>query len=259
MKQDARRFGVPFLNPCVNRSLERCRPEVGSVRVGLEFIKDVGLKGAQLIVAERERGGLYKDPSDLVRRTGMKTEAIQSLALAGAFDGLVSNRRQALWNAGLGVLPGRKSQPALPLTISGQAAQLPDFSDFERMAGEYRVLGIYPDGHLMQFVRPGLDRRVLPTTAIEHQEEGTEVWVAGWPVARQHPRGQHSTVFVTIEDEEGDTQLIVWPPVFERCKQQLRSQVILARGHVSHRRQRRHRHRLPSAGHRPAGSYARRP
>ena len=96
-------------------------------------------------------------------------------------------------------------------------------------------MGIYPRGHLMQFVRPGLDPRVLPTTAIEHQEEDTEVWVAGWPVARQHPRGQHSTVFVTVEDEEGDTQLIIWPPVFERCKSQLRSQVILARGLVSHR------------------------
>ena len=235
LKQDARRFGVPFLNPCVNRSLERCRPEDGSVRVGLEFIKEVGPKGAQLIVAERERGGLYREPSDLVRRTGLKAPAIQSLALAGAFDGLVSNRRQALWNAGLGVLPGRKSQPALPLTTAGQAPQLTDFTAFERMAGEYRVLGIYPGGHLMQFVRPGLDPRVLPTTAIEHQEEGTEVWVAGWPVARQHPRGQHSTVFVTIEDEEGDTQLIVWPPVFERCKRQLGSQVILARGLVSHR------------------------
>ena len=236
LKQDARRFGVPFLTPCVNRSLERCRPEDGSVRMGLEFIKDVGGRGAQLIVAERDRGGLYQDPSDLVRRTGLKPQAIQSLVQSGAFDGLVFNRRQALWNAGLDVRPGRPGhtvQAALPLTTADQAPQLPDFTDFERMAGEYRVMGIYPSGHLMQFVRPGLESRVLPTTAIEHQEEGTEVWVAGWPVARQHPRGQHGTVFVTVEDEEGDTQLIIWPPVFERCKRQLRSQVILARGKVS--------------------------
>ena len=57
--------------------------------------------------------------------------------------------------------------------------------------------------------------------------------VAGWPVARQHPKGQEGTVFVTIEDEAGDTQLIIWPPVFERCKRQLRGHVILARGTVS--------------------------
>ena len=236
LKQDARRFGVPFLNPCVNRSLERCRPEEGSVRMGLEFIKDVGGRGAELIVAERERGGPYTDPSDLVRRTGLKPQAVQSLAQAGAFDGLVSNRRQALWNAGLDVRPGRPGpvvQPALPLATVEHAPELPDFTDFERMAGEYRVMGIYPSGHLMQFVRPGLDPRVLPTTAIDSLEDGTEVLVAGWPVARQHPRGRHGTVFVTIEDEEGDTQLIVWPPVFERCKRQLSSQVILARGTVS--------------------------
>ena len=235
LKQDARRFGVPFLNPCVNRSLERCRPEEGSVRMGLEFIKDVGRRGAGAIVAERERGGPYRDPSDMVRRTGLKPQSIQSLVYAGAFDGLVSNRRQALWNAGLDTCTSRNGQPALLLTTVDQAPQLPDFTDFERMAGEYRVMGIYPGGHLMQFVRPGLDSRVLPTTAIESLEDGTEVLVAGWPVARQHPRGQHSTVFVTIEDEEGDTQLIIWPPVFERCKQQLRSQVILARGTVSRR------------------------
>ncbi|MCY4366636.1 MAG: DNA polymerase III subunit alpha [Chloroflexi bacterium] len=233
LKQDARRFGVPFLNPCVNRSLERCRPEDGSVRMGLEFIKDVGVRGAETIVTERERGGSYLSPSDLVRRTGLKPQAIQSLVQAGAFDGLVSNRRQALWNSGLDVRPGRNGQPALPMTTSDHAPQLPDFTDFERMAGEYRVMGIYPSGHLMQFVRPGLDQRVLPTTAIEFLEDGTEVLVAGWPVARQHPRGRHGTVFVTIEDEEGDTQLIVWPPVFERCKRQLSSQVILARGTVS--------------------------
>ena len=233
LKQDARRFGVPFLNPCVNRSLERCRPENGSVRMGLEFIKDVGGKGAELIVTERERGGPYLGPSDLVRRTGLKPQALQSLVQAGAFDGLVSNRRQALWNAGLDVRPGRNGQAALPLTTVDHAPSLPDFTDFERMAGEYRVMGIYPSGHLMQFVRPGLNPRVLPTTAIEHLEDGTEVLVAGWPVARQHPRGQHGTVFVTVEDEEGDTQLIIWPPVFERCKRQLRSQVILARGTVS--------------------------
>ena len=233
LKQDARRFGVPFLNPCVNRSLERCRPEDGSVRMGLEFIKDVGGKGAELIVTERERGGTYPGPSDLVRRTGLKPQAVQSLVQAGAFDALVSNRRQALWNAGLDVRPGRNGQAALPLTTVDHAPSLPDFTDFERMAGEYRVMGIYPSGHLMQFVRPGLNPRVLPTTAIEHLEDGTEVLVAGWPVARQHPRGQHGTVFVTVEDEEGDTQLIIWPPVFERCKRQLRSQVILARGTVS--------------------------
>ena len=150
--------------------------------MGLEFIKDVGVRGAELIVAERERGGPYGDPSDLVRRTGLKPQSIQSLVQAGAFDGLVSNRRQALWNSGLDVRPGRNGQPALPLTTADHAPELPDFTDFERMAGEYRVMGIYPRGHLMQFVRPGPG----PASAAHHRllSTGKRIPRCGWPAGR---------------------------------------------------------------------------
>ena len=72
-------------------------------------------------------------------------------------------------------------------------------------------MGIYPRGHLMEFVRPTLNPAVMPAAAVEQAEEGEEVLVAGWPIARQHPRGQDGTVFVTIEDETGDVQLILWP------------------------------------------------
>ena len=72
------------------------------------------------------------------------------------------------------------------------------------MAGEYRVMGIYPRGHLMAFVRPRLSDKVLPTVAVEACREGELVQVAGWPIARQHPKGRHGAVFVTIEDEHGD-------------------------------------------------------
>ena len=70
IKQDARRFGVPFLNPCVNRSDMRCVPDSGAVRLGLEIIKDVGTESAKLIVDERDRHGTYASAGDLVSRTG---------------------------------------------------------------------------------------------------------------------------------------------------------------------------------------------
>ena len=63
--------------------------------------------------------------------------------------------------------------------------------------------------------------------------DGHSVRVAGWPVARQHQRGRSGTGFVTIEDEEGDVQLIIWPKVFARYRRALGSRVILARGTVS--------------------------
>ena len=238
LKQDARRFGVPFLNPCVNRSAERCIPvnqgrEGGSVLLGLQFIRDVGPESARQIVAERERCGPYAGAGDLVRRTGLKPQAVLSLVKAGAFDGVAPNRRAALWDAGLATRPGRNGQAALPLSPEGDAPGLPDFTDYERMAGEYEVMGIYPQGHLMEFVRPGLGRHVLPTTAVYGLEEGAGALVAGWPIARQHPKGQEGTVFVTIEDEEGDVQLILWPQVFFRRRRELQSHIILAQGTVS--------------------------
>ena len=233
LKQDARRFGVPFLNPCINCSSERCIPADGSVLVGLEFIRDVGPESARLIVSERERGGLYTGAGDLVRRTGVKSQAVLSLVQAGAFDAVIPNRRTALWDAGLATRPGRNGQAALPLPLDSGAPELPDFTPYEKMSGEYEVMGIYPQGHLMEFVRPRLGRSVLRTTEVYGLEEGAEAIVAGWPIARQHPKGQEGTVFVTIEDEEGDVQLIVWPQVFARRHRQLQSQVILARGTVS--------------------------
>ena len=66
----------------------QCIPDSGSVLLGLRFIKDVGEKGAQLIVEERGRNGPYAGAGDLVRRTGLKSQAVLSLTQAGAFDGL---------------------------------------------------------------------------------------------------------------------------------------------------------------------------
>ena len=233
LKEDARRFGVPFLNPCVNRSRDRCVPDGGSVLLGLQLVKDVGAESAEAVVEERERGGPYSGAGDLVRRTGLRPAAVESLAMAGAFDDVTLNRREALWDAGLATRPSGKGQRALPVSTQDAVPELADFTDYEKMAAEYRVMGLYPRGHLMEFVRPSLGPRVLPADAVEGCGDGEEVLVAGWPIARQHPRGRHGTVFVTIEDETGDVQLILWPRVFAHCRGKLRSQVIQARGVVS--------------------------
>ena len=167
LKQDARRFGVPFLNPCVNRSRVDCVPSGDSVLLGLRFVKDVGAASAQAIVEEREQHGPYAGAADLVQRSGLKPQAVEPLVMAGAFDSLVSNRRRALWEAGLGIRPSKNGQRAFSGVVNGNVPGLPDFTAHERMAGEYRVMGIYPKGHLMEFVRPGLDPRVLPATAVD--------------------------------------------------------------------------------------------
>ena len=233
IKEDARRFGVPFLNPYINGSGVRCAPRNGSVLLGLRYIKDMGEESAKLIVEERERHGYYSGAGDLVRRTGLKPQAIHSLVMAGTFDEVSPNRRETLWDAGLPVRPPRNGQRALPLSTIDYIPDLTDFTPREKMAGEYSVMGIYPKGHVMEFVRPTLPPDVLPASDIDNLPEGEKVLVAGWPVARQHPRGMEGTVFVTIEDETGDVQLIVWPRVFAKYKRELGNHVLLARGVVS--------------------------
>ena len=74
---------------------------------------------------------------------------------------------------------------------------------------------------------------MLPSTAVCGLVEGAVALVADWPIARQHPKGQEGTVFVTVEDEQGDVQLMLWPRVFQRRRRQLQSNIILARGTVS--------------------------
>lgn len=85
----------------------------------------------------------------------------------------------------------------------------------------------------MEFVRPTLAPNVLPSTEVNALDDGAAVTVAGWPVARQHPRGRDGTVFVTIEDEFGDVQIILWPDLFARHRRELDSQVIEVSGVVS--------------------------
>ena len=233
LKEDARRFRVPFLNPCVNRSRVRCMPSDGSVLLGLKLIKDVGSEYARAIVSERGRGGLYLGAGDLVRRTGLSPAAAESLVLAGAFDAITPNRREALWDAGLSTRPSRNGQRALPASMEDGIPELSDFTAYEKMAGEYMTMGIYPRGHLMEFVRPTLGPGILPAAEVEGRCDGEEVMVAGWPVARQHPRGRNGTVFVTIEDETGDVQLILWSRIFAQFRARLRSRVIQATGQVS--------------------------
>ena len=201
--------------------------------LGLRFIKDVGEKGADRILRERKRGGAYTGAGDLARRVGLKPRAIESLVMAGAFDALTPNRRQALWEARLHPRPRGNGQAALPAATDASVPPLADFTDAEKMAAEYAALGIYPRGHLMQFVRPTLPPGVRSCADVERMADGAPAVIAGWPVARQHPKGRDGTTFVTIEDETGDAQAILWHDVHRRYRRELGSQVVVISGEVS--------------------------
>ena len=232
LKQDARRFEVRFLNPCINCSEVRCVPEGVSARLGLGMIKDIGPESAKRIVEERERHGPYADASELVRRTGLKAQGVRSLVAAGAFDALTPNRRAALWEAGLSIPSARNGQRAFPVSGAEPPPRFDDFTDYDKMVGEYRVLGIYPQGHVMEFFRARLDADVMTAAETYQAEDGQRIRVAGWPIARQHPQGADGVVFVTIEDETGDVQAIVRPQVFAQCRRALSNPLIIISGRI---------------------------
>ena len=112
---------------------------------------------------------------------------------------ITSNRREALWEVGLYARPPRNVQVTLPVSMEDSVPRLADFTLYERMVGEYRVMGIYPRGHLMEFRQANSGCRRASHGGGEGLQDGERVKVAGWPAARQHPKGRNSTVFVTIE------------------------------------------------------------
>ena len=201
------------------------------MRLGLRAVKAVGRAAADRIVRERERHGPYAGAGDLVRRTGVPPLAARALVEAGACDAVTPNRRRALWAAESAIPPARNGQRAL--AVAAAVPALADWTDDEKMRGEYRALGLYPRGHLMAFVRPTLPPDVRPTAAVAEAADGTRLRVAGWPIARQHPRGEAGTVFVTIEDESGDVQCVLWPRVFARSRHALRGPLLLVTGTVT--------------------------
>jgi error-prone DNA polymerase len=136
LKEDARRHGVPVLNPDINASVEKCvvassvldgtdgaanRNGHGveeALLVGFLNVSGIGEAAARAIVEARERGGRYTSLGDAMRRMGLQRESIENLVLAGAFDSLTSDRRSALWEVGLRYRPA----PLVRSTSNGRGA-----------------------------------------------------------------------------------------------------------------------------------------
>ena len=232
LKEDARRHGVPVLNPEINASMGKSTIEGASLLLGFLHVRGVGGSAASAIVEARDRGGPFESLADAMGRTGLQQESIENLVMAGAFDSLAPDRRAALWEVGLRYRPVAEQQ-ALEMPVEQDMARLPLLSGWESMAGEYQTMGLYPDGHLMVRLRPALGPDVLPSDEVPHVADGTEVTVAGIVIRRQRPLAK--AVFMTLEDEFGHAPVVVWPKVYERYRLVLREPVVKVRGVVSRR------------------------
>ena len=236
LKQDARRLGLRVAHPDVNRSELLCTSEGDdTLRLGLTFVKGVDARLGETLLRAREAGG-FADLSDLLARSGLPREALENLARAGAMDALLdfTDRRSVLWQVGAGYASGvRRGQLALPLPAADAPNAVTRQGWAERMLDEYAMLGLCPDGHVMELVRPQLGPEVLTSDRLFGCRDGDVVRVAGRVVRRQRPLA--AAVFLTLEDEFGLIPLAVWPAQWERLKGALRRSLVVVEGRVSRR------------------------
>ena len=229
LKQDARRLGLRVAHPDVNQSTLLCTAEGDdTLRLGLTFVKGVDNRLGETLLRARDAES-FADLSDLLARSGLSREALENLARAGAMDALpnCADQRSVLWQVGAGYVSGvRRGQLALPLPAANPPAALAGSSRARRMLDEYAMLGLCPDGHVMELLRPQLGPEVLTS-------DGDVVRVAGRVVRRQRPLA--AAVFLTLEDEFGLIPLAVWPAQWERLKGALRRSLVVVEGQVSRR------------------------
>jgi error-prone DNA polymerase len=235
--RDAQRRGVEVRGPDVNASAAKCRIEGDAVRVGLGYVRSVGEAPAEALVAERERGGPFTGVRDLAQRAPVERPALEALVASGACDGFGWPRRQLLLRLGLAPRSvsvgagGEERQLALPLGPASEIPELPEQTEWERMLADYRLTSLSVVVPPLELLRPHLPVEVRSSADLQEQPHGARVALAGLAVARQRPATANGVVFMLVEDEYGQTNLIVPPPVYERYRAVVRGEpLILARG-----------------------------
>ena len=232
LKEDAKRHGIPVLNPDINKSRAKCIIEDGALRLGFLNVLGLGEAAAKAIEEGREKQGRFQKHRGFSGTTGVLEEVALNLASAGAFDSLEPNRRKVKWEIGLRYRPVN-SQLSLPLPVKQDMVELDAPSEWERMKEEYNVLSLFPAGHIMASLRPRFNSDMCCSKDIAQLADGAEVTTAGLVIRRQRPQGK--VVFITLEDEFGHIPLMVFPQVYERQEHKFKSPFLVIKGKVSRR------------------------
>jgi error-prone DNA polymerase len=197
-----------------------------------------GLLDARLRGHDREKG--FKDMRDLWRRSGIGRASIEKLAAADAFRSLGLDRRQALWE--VRGLPNESPLPLFDHAATAEAGDeekvtLPVMPLSEHVVNDYRTLRLSLKAHPMSFLRTRVAAsRILSCADLKQARDAARVSVAGVVLVRQRPGSAQGVVFMTIEDETGVANSVIWPKVLERE----RKVVMGARLVVVHGRVQRH-------------------
>ncbi len=244
--RDAREHGVEARDADVNFSTWDCTLEYATrdsspaLRLGMRLVKSLHQLHADAIVAAVKSRGPFTSIESLWRASRVPVSALRALARADAFRSMKLDRRQALWH-----IESLRDNP-LPLfdsldipddnIQSSGAADLPTMPLSRHVVQDYQTLGLSLKAHPLSFYREELSRRRFTTAAHVRSNScpsGTFVRIAGMVLVRQRPSTASGVLFMTIEDETGAANLILWPNIYERYRRAARlSSCIAAIGKV---------------------------
>ncbi|MDP1555334.1 MAG: OB-fold nucleic acid binding domain-containing protein, partial [Hyphomonas sp.] len=225
--RDACEHGVEVRPVDVNYSdwdntLEPVDKGDGLCAVRLGFRQIDGLREDEMETLMAARGPGYTSPDDVRRRTGLGRAALERLAAADAFGSMRLSRREALWQ-----VRGEVAHQSLPLFTSANVSEqgieaetaLPLMPPSEQVIQDYQTTRLSLKAHPMSFLRDGYrGRQILPTAEAVLVPDGRRVQTAGLVLVRQRPGSANGVVFITIEDETGIANLVVWQRVMERFR-----------------------------------------
>ena len=226
--RDAQEHGVTVLAADVNLSDwdTTCEWQLNGaerrlvVRLGLRQIDGLAAKDGAALIARR--GTPYLTIEELASRAGLHARPIGLLAAADAMRSLGLDRRQALWES-----RAVKTTLALPLFAhvhahdEGEetAVPLPAMPLCEHVVADYQTTRLSLKAHPMQFLRGQYEREGHVTaTALRRHRFGQKVRLAGVVLIRQRPGSAKGVCFITLEDETGVANLVIWPDVMERFR-----------------------------------------
>jgi len=219
--EDAKRHGVVLRSVDVNASadgcaLEPCIESTGgyAVRIGFRYVKGLPENDRARIEEARRAGGSFRSLDEFAHRTHLERASLVKLAKAGAFETFDDNRRSAFWDS-LGVHIAAGAELAVE-EIEGPTRFSP-LTNFETIDWDHETLGQSARGHPMAPLREALSSHGLPNAeTVRSLKHGRRVHYAGLVICRQRPGTARGVVFLTLEDETGFVNVVVWENVFAK-------------------------------------------
>jgi error-prone DNA polymerase len=222
--QDAKRHGVVVLpvdvtvsgwDSLLEQNVDSVRP---AVRLGMSLLR--GMRdGAAERIENARAVRRFSSVRDMARRAQLDRHDLQVLAASNALSSLAGNRREALWHSAAAVPDTDMLATAI---LEDETPAIDGPSEAEEIIGDYRSMGLTLGRHPLALLRPRLHaERLMPASTLQTYRNGRLARGCGIVTVRQRPDTAKGVIFLTIEDETGNVNVIIWPKVLERQRKEV--------------------------------------